>query len=103
MAVVLLAWIRYMASEKPWRPALLAQRVFHVDSHDYTEKEQALLLADQFESFFRELEIATTLEELNISEERFEVMAKRGTKNGSVGHYLLVDEKRFVEILKLAV
>lgn len=103
MAVVLLAWIRYMASEKPWRPALLAQRVFHVDSHDYTEKEQALLLADQFESFFRELEIATTLEELNISEERFEVMAKRGTKNGAVGHYLPVDEKRFVEILKLAV
>lgn len=102
MAVVLLAWIRYMAHEKPWRPALLASRIFGADSYDYDQRQQALILADRFEELFKTLEIATTLQELNIDNTRFEIMAKRATRNGAVGHYLPIDEGRFVDILKLA-
>lgn len=102
MAVVLLAWIRYMANEKPWRPALLASRIFGADSYDYDQRQQALILADRFEELFKTLEIATTLQELNIDNTRFEIMAKRATRNGAVGHYLPIDETRFVDILKLA-
>ncbi|MBE5896848.1 MAG: iron-containing alcohol dehydrogenase [Lachnospiraceae bacterium] len=102
MAVVLLAWIRYMAHEKPWRPALLASRIFGADSYDYDQRQQALILADRFEELFKSLEIATSLENLNIDDSRFEIMAKRATRNGAVGHYLPIDEARFVDILKLA-
>ena len=102
MAVVLLAWIRYMANEKPWRPALLASRIYGADSYDYSPRQQALILADRFEELFKTLEIATTLQELNIDNTRFEIMAKRATRNGAVGHYLPIDEARFVDILKLA-
>lgn len=102
MAVVLLAWIRYMANEKPWRPALLASRIYGADSYDYSSRQQALILADRFEELFKTLEIATTLQELNIDNTRFEIMAKRATRNGAVGHYLPIDETRFVDILKLA-
>lgn len=102
MAVVLLAWIRYMAHEKPWRPALLASRIFGADSYDYDQRQQALILADRFEEFFKKLGIAVTLQELNIDNTRFEIMAKRATRNGPVGHYLPIDETRFVDILKLA-
>lgn len=102
MAVVLLAWIRYMANEKPWRPALLASRIYGADSYDYSPRQQALILADRFEELFKSLEIATTLQELNIDNTRFEIMAKRATRNGAVGHYLPIDETRFVDILKLA-
>lgn len=102
MAVVLLAWIRYMANEKPWRPALLASRIYGADSYDYSPRQQALILADRFEELFKTLEIATSLEDLNIDDTRFEVMAKRATRNGAVGHYLPIDETRFVDILKLA-
>ena len=102
MAVVLLAWIRYMAHEKPWRPALLASRIFGADSYDYDQRQQVLILADRFEELFKTLEIATTLQELNIDNTRFEIMAKRATRNGAVGHYLPIDEARFIDILKLA-
>ena len=102
MAVVLLAWIRYMANEKPWRPALLASRIYGADSYDYSPRQQALILAARFEELFKTLEIATTLQELNIDNTRFEIMAKRATRNGAVGHYLPIDETRFVDILKLA-
>lgn len=102
MAVVLLAWIRYVAERKPWRPALLASRVFGVDAHDYDEKEKALILAEKLEAFFKSLELKTTLTELGIDDKDFEIMAKRATRNGSVGHYELLDTDSIQEILKLA-
>lgn len=102
MAVVLLAWIRYVAERKPWRPALLASRVFGVDAHDYDEKERALILAEKLEAFFKSLELKTTLTELGIDDKDFEIMAKRATRNGSIGHYELLDADSIQEILKLA-
>lgn len=102
MAVVLLAWIRYVAERKPWRPALLASRVFGVDAHDYDEKERAIILAEKLEAFFKSLELKTTLTELGIDDKDFEIMAKRATRNGSVGHYELLDADSIQEILKLA-
>lgn len=102
MAVVLLAWIRYVADRKPWRPALLASRVFGVDAHDYNEKERALILAEKLEAFFKSLELKTTLTELEIDDKDFEIMAKRATRNGNVGHYELLDAAKIQDILKLA-
>lgn len=102
MAVVFVAWVKYIADIKPWRAALLASRVFGVDAYDYSEKERALILADKLEAFFKKLGIATSLAELKIDSSDFETMAKRATRNGSVGHYVKLDEKAFVDVLKLA-
>ena len=102
MAVVTVAWVKYAAKVKPWRPALLATRVFGVDAHDYTEEERALLLADKLTDFYKFLGIATTLADLKIDDKDFEVMAKRATRNGSVGHYIKLDENAFTDVLKLA-
>ena len=102
MAVVFVAWTRYMAKVKPWRLALLATRVFGVDAYDYNEEERALILSDKLRSFFKELKLSTSLNELGIDEERFERMAERATRNGSVGHYVPLDKDKFVDILKLA-
>lgn len=103
MAVVFVAWVKYMAEVKPWRPALLASRVFGVDPYDFDERERALLLADELDSFFRKLGVKTTLTELGIDDKDFDVMAQRATKNGSVGHYVPLDAAKITEILKLAI
>lgn len=102
MAIVFVAWVKYMAEVKPWRPALLASRVYGKDSYDFDEKERALLLAEELEKFFRSLGVKTHLSELGIGDEDFEEMAKRATAGGTVGHYVPLDGKKFVEILKLA-
>ena len=102
MAIVTLAWIRYMAEKKPWRPALLASRVFGVDPYDRGEKERAYVLAEKLEYFFKKIGLKTKLSELGIDEKDFEVMAKRAVKNGPVGHYEPLDAKAIVEILKAA-
>ena len=103
MAVVFVAWTKYMAEKKPWRLALLASRVFGVDPYDYTEKERAYKLSGKIESFFKKIGLKTTLTELGIDDKDFDIMAKRATKNGPVGHYEPLDEKSFIEVLKLAI
>lgn len=103
MAVAITAWVKYMAGVKPWRPALLATRVFGVDAYDHDEEERALILSEKLKDFFRKLGLKTSLTELGIDDKDFEVMAKRATRNGTVGHYVPLDAGKFVDILKLAI
>ena len=102
MAIVFTAWTKYIADIKPWRLALLASRVYGKDPYDYSEKERAFLLSDELEKFFKKLGIKTHLSELGIDDKDFEVMAQRATKGGNVGHYVPLDSKKIVEILKIA-
>ena len=102
MAVVLVAWTKYMAERKPWRPALLATRVFGADTFLYSEKERAYILAGELERIFRKLSLRTTLTELGIDNTDFAVIAKRATRNGPVGHYLPLTAEAIEDILALA-
>ena len=102
MAVVLTAWTRYAAMKKPWRPALLAGRVFNVDPHDYTETERALILSRKLRALFRRWGLKTTLTEMGVGAGDFDAMAQRATRNGPVGHYIPLDADAIKEILTLA-
>lgn len=102
MAVVLVAWTKYMAKVKPWKLAQLAVRVFHVDPYNYSQEQQAEILSEKLKDYFVSLNLKTTLTELEIGPEHFEEMANRATRNGPVGHYVPLDAESFQEILKLA-
>lgn len=104
MAVVLVAYIKYMAEKAPKKFAQLANRVFDIDYHNYTEKEIALMLAEKLKEFFQKLNLKTTLTEYEIGSEHFKDMAMRATNNdqNKVGHYIPIGVKEFVEILELA-
>lgn len=102
MAIVFVAWTKYIAQIKPWRLALLASRVYGKDPYDFDETERALLLSEELEKFFRSLGLKTKLTELGIDDKDFEVMASRATAGGTVGHYVPLDAQKIVDILKLA-
>lgn len=102
MAVVLVAWTKYMADVKPWRLALLASRVYGKDPYDYDERQRALLLSEELERFFESLGVKTKLSQLGISDQDFDVMANRATAGGTVGHYVSLDAQKIKDILKLA-
>ena len=103
MAVVFTAWTKYMAEKKPWRLALLASRVYGADSYDLSEKERAYKLSEELKRFFEKLGLKTSFTALGIDDKDFELMAKRATRNGKVGHYEPLEAESIVEILKLAV
>ena len=102
MAVVFTAWTKYLADIKPWRLAQLASRVYGYDPVNYDEKERALLLSEELERFFRSLDLKTHLTELGIGDEDFDLMAKRATGGKTVGHYLPLDDRKIIDILKIA-
>lgn len=102
MAVVTVAWTKYMAQKKPWRLALLASRLFGIDPYNYSEKERAYALSEKLAAFFKKMKLATTLSDLKIDDKDFEVMAARAVKNGNVGHYVPLDASAIKDILKLA-
>jgi len=102
MAIVFVAWTKYIAHVKPWRLALLASRVYGKDPYDFDETERALLLSEELEKYFRSLGLKTKLSELGIDDKDFEVMASRATAGGTVGHYVPLDAQKIVDILKLA-
>ena len=102
MAIVFVAWTKYMAEVKPWRLALLASRVYGKDAYDFNEKERALLLSEELEEFFKSLGLKTRLSELGITDKDFKTMADRATAGGNVGHYVLLDSQRIIDILKIA-
>ncbi|MDY6339462.1 MAG: iron-containing alcohol dehydrogenase [Saccharofermentans sp.] len=102
MAIVFVAWTKYIAQIKPWRLALLASRVYGKDPHDFSETERALLLSEELERFFRSLGLKTKLSELGITDKDFEIMAARATAGGTVGHYVPLDAQKIVDILKIA-
>lgn len=104
MAVICIAWTKYMANVKPKKLAQLANRLFDVDPFAYTEFEMANILSTKLDDFFTSLCLKTTLTQLGITNEHFEEMANRATNNDTltVGHYLALDKQKFIEILTLA-
>ena len=102
MAIVFVAWTKYIAQIKPWRLALLASRVYGKDPYDFDEKDRALLLSEELGKFFKSLGLKTKLTELGIDDKDFEVMANRATAGGTVGHYVTLDAQKIIDILKLA-
>lgn len=104
MAVVFVAWCKYMANEKPKKLAQLSNRVYGVDYHNYTLQEMALILANKLNQFFISLGLKTTLSEMGITDVHFELMADRATNNDTqtVGHYIPLNKKKIIDILNLS-
>ena len=104
MAVVMLAYIRYLAKRHPEKPAQLANRLYGIDYHDYTEGQMTELLAERLLEFYKKLGLRTSLTEMEIDGTHFDEMALRATSGGSctVGHYYPLDMEKFVEVLNYA-
>jgi alcohol dehydrogenase YqhD (iron-dependent ADH family) len=103
MAVIIVAWTKYMAERKPEKLAQLANRIFDVDYHNYSQKEMAYKLSTSLEQFFKHLHLRTSLKEFNLGNEHFKEMATRATSNGknTVGHYIPLDEEKIINILNI--
>ncbi len=104
MAIVLIAFTKYMAVHKPERLMQLANRVYGYDYHDYSDTDLAMKVSEELERFFTFMGLKTNLTDLGVKESDFKEMASKATKGGkiNVGHYMPLDEEKIIEILKLA-
>ncbi|CAM3223288.1 iron-containing alcohol dehydrogenase [Streptobacillus felis] len=105
MAVVLVAYIKYMSNLKPKKFAQLANRLFNVDYAHFNLEEMALILSEKLEDIYRRLGLRTKLKEFEIDNSRFEEMALKATKNNrnKIGHYYPLDKNGVIGVLELAI
>lgn len=104
MAVVLLAYLKYIAKVHPIKSAQLAKRILKLEDNDLSERELTFKLIDYFYDFYKKLGLRTSLKEFDITDDKFELMSMRATNNdtSTVGHYYPLDSAKFIEVLQLA-
>lgn len=104
MAVVMLAYLRYVSQHHSEKTAQLAEQLFGIEWGDKTSGEMTLEMADSLEKYYKMLGLKTTLTEMGIDDKYFEDMADRATDKGTstVGHYYPLDKEKFIDVLKLA-
>ncbi|MCI1643243.1 MAG: iron-containing alcohol dehydrogenase [Bifidobacterium crudilactis] len=104
IAAILPSIIRYVAGRQPERYAQLAVRTLGADPYDLTPEQAANLLADRLEGYFSELDLATRLGDLDITDDDFEDIAEELTHEDTqtVGNYSPLSKADVLAVLKLA-
>lgn len=103
LAVIYPAWMKYSFKKDIKRFVQFAVRVWDVDLPFESEERIALEGIRRMESFFKELGLAVRLEELHISDERFDEMAEKCAACwSSMGNYQKLEKQVVKDILELA-
>lgn len=102
LSVILLAYMRVMRNLKPERIAMLGRNVWNLKGE--TETDAADKAIDKFESFFREIRMPVTFEELGVKDPDIELLVKRvhETKGNPFGAYYPITPKISEAIYRLA-
>ena len=102
LSVILLAYMRVMRNLKPERIAMLGRNVWNLKAE--TETDAANKAIDKFESFFREIRMPVTFEELGVKDPDIELLVKRvhETKGNPFGAYYPVTPEISEAIYRLA-
>jgi alcohol dehydrogenase len=99
LAIIFPAWMKYVYKYNIDRFLQFATRVWNVDHNFYTPEETIREAISRMENFFKDLGLPTRLRDLNIPEDRFEEMAEKAVKMGSIKAITAED---IIDIFKLA-
>lgn len=102
LAIVFPAWMKYVYKHDINRFAQFANRVWDVEIDVNNLEKTALAGIKKTEQFFQSIGMPITLSEVNIGEDHFEEMAKKGTERGPLGNFIKLYQEDVVEIFKLA-
>jgi alcohol dehydrogenase YqhD (iron-dependent ADH family) len=94
LSIVFPAWMKFVYKHDEERFKRFAKNVFN--------KETELEGIQALEDFFKEINLPTRLKEINIDDEKFELMAKGAINTGKGFKFIKLTEKDVVEIYRLA-
>lgn len=102
LAVVMPAWMTFMAKNHPEKGAQLARELFGVKNDD--DREAAIEGVMQLKKFFRSLNLPVTFEQLGIQEPDIDLLVERLHKNkgATIGGYYPLTAKETALIYRLA-
>lgn len=102
LAILFPNWMKRVADEsRLWRFRDYAVNVWGL-SPELSDKELADGAIAKTREFFNSLGLPATLSQVNINDERFEIMAKNVVRRGSRGSFKVLDEEDVVAIYKMS-
>jgi len=104
LAIVFPAWMKYVLKDEENVPKLYqyAVRVFDIDPIFASKKDIALEGIMRLQQFLKRINLPTTLNDINISDDRFEEMAEKCVNFGPVGKFKKLFKEDILAILRLA-
>jgi alcohol dehydrogenase YqhD (iron-dependent ADH family) len=100
LAIVIPAWMKYVYRYNLPRFAQFATRVMNVDTNFESLEQTCLEGIEKLEAFYTTMGLPTRLKDVSIPDDKFEVMAEKSVKTGSI-RKLAKDD--VVEIYRIAV
>lgn len=102
LAIIFPAWMKYVYKHDINRFAQFAHRVWDVEIDLNNLERTAKRGILKTEQFFRSIGMPVRLSEVNISDEHFAEMAKKGTEQGPLGNFVKLHEADLIEIFNIA-
>lgn len=102
LAALFPAWMRYVKYENLDRFVQFAVRVWDVDLAFNNQEEIALEGIRRLEKFLSDIGMPINLQELDISNERFDEMARKCVEFGTIGNLKKLKEVDVYNVLKLS-
>ena len=104
LAIVTVAWLRYVASRRPDKIVQLVSRIYGVDAVSLGAERVVLGFADYIEALYAKLGLPTKLSAYNIGEGALDQIVDTVTAGGTrtVGAYLPLDRSAVRELLAAA-
>jgi alcohol dehydrogenase len=100
LSIIFPAWMKYMYRSYPVIFAKFAVNVLNIDNDFDSIENTALAGIRELESFYREMDMPVSLTEAKIPLDKFEELAEKCDKIGSIKK---IDKNDVIEILKLAI
>jgi len=101
LAIIFPQWMRYVYKENVARFARFATHVWGIDPFGKSEEELALAGIEATEAFFKRIGAPTRLADYQIGDDKIEVMAKKATPFGPIGHFKKLNADDVAEILRM--
>lgn len=95
-------WMKYVYKENLARFVQFAVRVWDVDLAFENREDIALEGIRRFENFLRNLGLPTSLNQLNIPDEKYEEMAEKCVEFGPVGNFKVMKKQDVLKVLELS-
>ena len=103
LAIIFPAWMKYVYKHDINRFVQFATRVFDIEIDEKDLEGTALKGIEALKNFFKEIGLPTSLEDVNIGNDRFEEMAEKRTENGTIGNFVKLNKTDVINIYKLAI
>ena len=102
LATIYPAWMKYVYKTNVDKFAQYAVRVWGIELDTENPENTALKGIEALKDFFRNINLPTSLKELNVPYDRFEEMAEKCTMQGPVGGLKKIYKQDVLNILNLA-